>query len=530
MRNLKSIPITRSELMRRVTSRNTEPEVLLKKALRAKGMKFQTCVESLPGKPDIVFKSKKVAVFVDGEFWHGIQWQKRGLFTLAEQFTNTPSKDYWLKKIRRNQRRDCIVTSSLLQDGWRVLRFWERDIRKDLHHCLELVNAALLDNSQTDSLSLLPSKTVMEFFAGIGLVRRALEKDDWKIVFSNDIDPQKFEMYKAQFPDAEEHFILSDIKKVNARTLPGATLATASFPCNDLSLAGGRKGLSGQHSSAFWTFVEALHSLGERKPPIVLLENVTGFLTSSKGKDFTEALSALNELGYGVDPFIIDAVKFVPQSRQRLFVVGVLGLSNRDASDLRSDTRPDALVGFIRAHPEIQWNIRKLPELPRRSIDLTDILDELPDDAPEWWSQERANYLLNQMSRKHRKVADWMIGRDEISYGTVFRRVRNGTSMAEMRTDGIAGCLRTPRGGSGRQILFKGGKGQFGVRLLTPRECARLMGIDDYNLDVPLNQALFGFGDAVCVPVVEWIAHNYLNPVITELLRGRCLQLPQEAE
>ena len=97
--------------------------------------------------------------------------------------------------------------------------------------------------------------------------------------------------------------------------------------------------------------------------------------------------------------------------------------------------------------------------------------------------------------------------------------------MAELRTDGIAGCLRTPRGGSGRQILFKAGKGKYFVRLLTPRECARLMGADDYKLSVPLNQALFGFGDAVCVPAIEWIAEYYLNPMVNELIRGRALRV-----
>jgi DNA (cytosine-5)-methyltransferase 1 len=89
--------------------------------------------------------------------------------------------------------------------------------------------------------------------------------------------------------------------------------------------------------------------------------------------------------------------------------------------------------------------------------------------------------------------------------------------MGELRTDGIAGCLRTPRGGSGRQILFCAGKGQYRVRLLTPRECARLMGADAYRINVPLNQALFGFGDAVCVPAIQWIARHYLNPLLEEM-------------
>jgi DNA (cytosine-5)-methyltransferase 1 len=107
--------------------------------------------------------------------------------------------------------------------------------------------------------------------------------------------------------------------------------------------------------------------------------------------------------------------------------------------------------------------------------------------------------------------------------------VRNGKSMAELRTDGIAGCLRTPRGGSGRQILLAAGKGRFTVRLLTPRECARLMGADDFVLKVPLNQALFGFGDAVCVPVVAWIGRNYLTPIWAEEYAEEALQGMPEA-
>jgi DNA (cytosine-5)-methyltransferase 1 len=98
--------------------------------------------------------------------------------------------------------------------------------------------------------------------------------------------------------------------------------------------------------------------------------------------------------------------------------------------------------------------------------------------------------------------------------------MRNARSTAELRVDGIAGCLRTPRGGSGRQILFKAGKGQYRVRLLTPKDTARLMGADNFKISVSRNHALFGFGDAVCVPVVEWIARYYLNPLVNELIRS----------
>lgn len=373
----------------------------------------------------------------------------------------------------------------------------------------------LLDSSMEEAGQL----TVAEYFAGIGLMRLGLDQAGWSTVFANDIDRKKQEMYAHHFGESPE-FVLGDVHELNAKAVPRTLLATASFPCNDLSLAGARKGLAGQHSSAFWGFIRILEEMGARRPPMILLENVAGFLTSNEGADLREALLALNRLGYSVDAFIIDAVRFVPQSRQRLFIVGNRHSTSRveeTPSLFQSDLRPAALADFILWHPEIRWNLRALPALPRSEARLEDIVEELSPNSAAWWSEERCNYLLNQMSPKHRLLADSMISGKKISYATVFRRVRATGSMAELRTDGIAGCLRTPRGGSGRQILFVAGKGAFRVRLLTARECSRLMGAGEFKLNVPLNQALFGFGDAVCVPVIRWIADNYLTPLALEL-------------
>jgi DNA (cytosine-5)-methyltransferase 1 len=362
-------------------------------------------------------------------------------------------------------------------------------------------------------------RTFAEFFAGIGLMRIGLERAGWRVAFANDIDEDKRQMYCEHFGDNGE-FVLGDVHQLVERDIPNIALATASFPCNDLSLAGARRGLAGEQSSAFWGFIEVLTKMGQRRPPMVLLENVTGFLTSHDGNDFRDALLALNRLGYAVDAMIIDAGQFVPQSRQRLFVIAtktpVVSALNDTPSFYESDCRPPALADFIMWNADINWRIRQLPPLPVTKAKLPDILENLSPNSQVWWSRERADYLLNQMSPKHRGIAEAMIRGNRITYGTVFRRIRNERSMAELRTDGIAGCLRTPRGGSGRQILFAAGKGRFAVRLLTPRECARLMGADDFKITVSLNQALFGFGDAVCVPVIEWVARNYLNPVWEE--------------
>lgn len=365
------------------------------------------------------------------------------------------------------------------------------------------------------------NKTVAEFFAGIGLMRAGLEKAGWKTTFANDIDPIKRRLYLNHFTGFGDHFILEDIHKLEALDIPNVDLATASFPCTDLSLAGRRAGLDGEHSSAFWGFVNILQCMGNQKPSLILLENVAGFLTSNNGQDFHDALTALNEQGYSVDAFIVDAAHFVPQSRVRMFIIG----KQTDEPNLKlkhflpqTELRPERLVKFIYNHPEIHWDINtKLPELPKVNSNLSGIIERVPKSSSLWFSKERVDYLLNQTFDRHlSKVIELKAGKS-YTYLTAFRRVRNKKSMAEIRFDGIAGCLRTPKGGSARQILLEVGKGEINIRLLTPRECSRLMGADDFKLSGTSNEALFGFGDAVCVPVVTWIAEYYLNPEISKL-------------
>lgn len=362
------------------------------------------------------------------------------------------------------------------------------------------------------------NKTVAEFFAGIGLMRAGLERAGWTTVLANDIDPVKRRLYLNHFKGSSDHFVLEDIHKLSPDSIPNVDLATASFPCTDLSLAGRRAGLQGKHSSAFWGFVDILNGMGNRKPPLILLENVAGFLTSNKGEDFHSALSALNQLGYAVDAFIVDAVHFVPQSRVRLFIIG--RLTGKPKLEIRqplveTGIRPAKLIKFIKEHPEINWCLNtNLPELPAINNNLKGIIEKVSKSSSIWWNSDRVSYLLNQTFERHYLKVSELKDAKTYSYLTAFRRVRNGKSMAEIRFDGIAGCLRTPKGGSARQILLEVGRGEVNIRLLTPRECAKLMGADEFTLSGTANEALFGFGDAVCVPVVTWITEHYLNPEI----------------
>ncbi len=273
--------------------------------------------------------------------------------------------------------------------------------------------------------------TAAEFFAGIGLVRLALERQGWQVVFANDIDPDKAEMYRHNWP-LDDHLLLGDIHAINADEVPACDLFTASFPCNDLSIAGRWEGLSGKESSAFWGLVRILRELGDRRPPLVMLENVVGFLMSHGGRDFEQALLALNECGYTVNALILNAVHCTPQSRARLFVV----CQRDEGQDCRSfaftsDARPQALFRFINSHQNIRWNIRDLPRLPKPNKGLADIVEDLPDNHPHWWNRKRTEYFMNQMSERHEIDAKRMINREP---GMYRRRIGSGSYLPPRRS------------------------------------------------------------------------------------------------
>ena len=363
-----------------------------------------------------------------------------------------------------------------------------------------------------------------EFFAGIGLVHLGLKPFGWHCVYANDIDPKKKQMYDALFGPAD-YYHVEDIWRtdaVDSRIPANTVLATASFPCVDLSLAGNRKGLAGEESGAFYGFLKVLQRLRRRNglPPLLLIENVLGFLTSHSGKDFAEAVSSLAALGYALDAFVVDAKHFVPQSRPRLFLLGCVwdALSTEVAHGKnwnaeRSGIRPASLQ---RATDNIRlktgWMQLSLPPLPPTQRTLSDIIDQ--GDGEEWWEREKVEKHLAEMHPTHLRRIEKLKRSNVVAVGTIYRRVRQGNSRSEIRTDGLAGCLRTPRGGSSRQIVFVAGNGELHMRWMSPREYARLQGAADFPLEVDRNQALYGFGDAVCVPVISWIAEHALSQLI----------------
>jgi len=367
--------------------------------------------------------------------------------------------------------------------------------------------------------------TVAEYFAGIGLVRMGLQPFGWKVVFANDFAPKKFEMYQEFFPDAKEHYKIDDIFKLNPAEIPTTTLATCSFPCVDLSLAGNMNGIiNGSHSSAFWGFINILKAQGDSAPPLVMVENVPGWLHSNNGKDFRVTVQALNDLGYFCDVFVLDALRFTPQSRLRVFLIGSKLVTTPTSPDLilkRSKSLlSEQLKKSIDANRDLHWFYNELPEPPPvNKSGLSNIVENIDDSDTRWWSQDEVNRHLEMMADVHRERVEKLKSKDEISFRTFYRRIREGMQRAEVRDDDLSGCLRTAVGGSGKQFLIKMGAGHIKMRAMTPREYARLQGVpDSYNISINGVQALTGFGDAVCVPAISWIAENVLNPLAEKVL------------
>jgi DNA (cytosine-5)-methyltransferase 1 len=372
-----------------------------------------------------------------------------------------------------------------------------------------------------------------EFFAGGGMARLGLGAD-WNCTFSNEWSIKKAETYRTRF--GNQNLRVCDIAKLTPEDLPGVpALAWASFPCQDLSLAGTGAGLDGKRSGTFRSFTDILDSLAQRKraPQIIVLENVVGTLTSHAGRDFEEIVSLIVRQGYRIGALVIDAVRFLPHSRPRLFFIAI------DASAPVHPSLSEPYAGgpwhtkslrsaFDRLPAELKqaWVWWSLPVPTHRVTRLSDLIEDEPTDV-KWHSVEETKKLIAMMSPINRQKLLYAKEMKMRLVGTVYRRTRpnaDGTGRsqrAEIRFDDIAGCLRTPAGGSSRQTIVVVHGDSVRSRLLTAREAARLMGVpEDYVLPASYNDAYHLLGDGVAVPVVSWLSRELLMPLASAGLRA----------
>lgn len=345
----------------------------------------------------------------------------------------------------------------------------------------------------------------LDFFAGSGLVSEGL-RGFFEPIWANDICNKKSAVFCANHPS--EIFHIGPIEKIRGSDLPSANLSWGSFPCQDLSLAGNMKGISSTRSGLVWEWLRVMDEMKE-KPPIAVAENVVGLISASNGTYYIKVHEALVKRGYKVGALVIDAAYWVPQSRKRVFIVAV----NRDivTSEFESTKplwcHPAPLVQVARMLSGWVWWALPEPKVTRKL--LQDLIDR---NAPcdDKFKRER---LLGLLPEKHKEKIKLSL-KEGIYVFPGYKRIRNGKQVLELRFDGLAGCLRTPQGGSSRQFLIIRENGSFSTRLLTVTETAALMGVrKNYKIPGSYNDGYKAMGDAVAVPVTRHLARHLIWPL-----------------
>lgn len=353
--------------------------------------------------------------------------------------------------------------------------------------------------------------TFAEFFAGSGLVSSALSKS-FELKWANDFSEKKAQIFYQNHPS---HLLVNkDLSTLSSRDIPAVDLAWASFPCQDLSLAGSLQGINGLRSGLVWTWIQQLEQ-HQSRPKVLVLENVTGLVSRKSGEDYILLHRKLSQLGYQVGVIELNASHWLPHSRPRVFVLCVdqsidinsLVRSNPNWAHSKAIQKVSAqLDGFV------FWDLTQ----PRSNIPaLRDIVDT--DLQPSLKSNLSGYFSL---SEKRQILKD--LRNSETGVFTAYRRTRNGKAIFEVRRDGVAGCLRTAKGGSSKQVVIYECKGKFVARYLLAQEACLLMGVPkEFQAQGSENQVYSAMGDAVAFPVVDYLRNKFLIKVFNECPQTR---------
>lgn len=310
--------------------------------------------------------------------------------------------------------------------------------------------------------------TFIDLFAGIGGTRVAFEQAGGKCIFTSEWDKHSQKTYTTNFGDMPD----GDIRAINEKDIPDHDILLAGFPCQPFSIAGVSKNKSlgredgFEHKRQGNLFFEIARILLGKKPKAFLLENVKNLKSHDKGNTFAIISEILDKLGYKLFIDIRDAKHYVPQHRERIFIVG-----------FRRDLYPDINFQF--------------PSLPNQTRKIGDILEKNVDE--KYTLTDKLWKYLQNYADKHK------------AKGNGF-----GFGLIDPEKDTITRTLSARYHKDGSEILIK--QKNKNPRRLTPRECARLMGFDDsFKIVVSDTQAYRQFGNALCIPLVADIAKQMIN-------------------
>ena len=376
--------------------------------------------------------------------------------------------------------------------GLRTVYRWESGETKPRRYIFDFLQQyADTTNTPTDGRNLL--FTFIDLFAGIGGIRKGFESVGGSCIFTSELDAACRRTYQTNF--SCNHPVEGDITLIKEQDIPHHDVLVAGFPCQPFSIAGvskmkslGRKhGFENETQGALFFEVERI--IAYHHPAAIFFENVKNLVSHDGGDTFKVILRTLEELGYNVYWRVIDSKGFVPQHRERLYIVGF-----RKETPFKFDALaiPDPGSKTLRMilHPEDGSE----PEEPPYTTGEQALVSEKYRLSPQLWE------YLQQYAKKHRAKG-------------------NGFGFGLVSPDDISRTLSARYYKDGSEILLSR-DGYVRPRRLTPRECARLMGFDapgkPFDIPVSDTQAYKQFGNAVAVPVVEAIARHMLLHIIRD--------------
>jgi DNA (cytosine-5)-methyltransferase 1 len=335
--------------------------------------------------------------------------------------------------------------------------------------------------------------TFIDLFAGIGGIRLGFEKHGGKCLFTSEWNPFAKKTYLENFPQAEGHQFIGDITPVDEDTLPDHDVLLAGFPCQPFSIAGVSKknALGRPHGFECTTqgtlFFDVARIIAAKKPKAFLLENVKNLISHDKGNTFRIIEETLKkELGYDIYYKVIDGQHFVPQHRERIYIMGFREKQNHNPFD--DLVLPEK--GTIKLSAILHTEDGTEKEEPPYTTGTNATVNTKYTLTPHLWE------YLQKYAEKHRKAG-------------------NGFGFGLVRGTDTARTLSARYYKDGSEILIEQGSRKR-PRRLTPRECARLMGFDDsFKIPVSDTQAYRQFGNSVVVPMIAEIARVLVKNIIT---------------
>lgn len=389
-----------------------------------------------------------------------------------------------------------------------TIRRWERGDQEPRQAAMVVLQGLLTARAQVVNET--PAFKFIDLFAGIGGLRRGFDSIGGKCVFTSEWDKYSQATYKANYR-CDDHDVAGDITQIDAATIPEHDILLAGFPCQPFSIAGVSKknALGRAHGFADETqgtlFFDVARIIAHHRPKAFLLENVKNLVNHDKGQTFAVIMKTLREeLGYDVVHKVIDAKGFVPQHRERIFIVGF---------------RKDLGIDF-------SFKDYDMPS-PFTGPKLSKILH--PENGSEAPDKHYTVGNIATVSERYTLTDHlWKYLRD---YADKHKAAGNGFGFGLVGPNDVARTLSARYYKDGSEILIDRGKGN-NPRRLTPRECARLMGFDEpgkaeFVIPVSDTQAYRQFGNSVVVSVVKSVAAHML-PFIEQALATAAVEEPMK--